>query len=278
MKLKVLLLLFIIINSILPSYAMLTRWYSKILPVTLYEDTWYGLFGHDAAVKDMNQGWTDFSQSAIWGWYDPVSMAVSALNEQTNNRFVLVNKNLEKYAMGLKLGRDLMYFYYYQIPQSTSLNKFQDDLTKESYKSGAYKKINAYAWVPLEKILNNEKIKISLPAREDDEENSLKINNLTINEDVKNILQNNWNDNVIPELGTVLKEQGIFIGPGEIEETETEEEDVSTEEEIFLKKQGSLTNSLSLLQEKLSNLKQLLFDQEEKETEEGILKYFKNFW
>jgi hypothetical protein len=91
-------------------------------------------------------------------------------------------------------------------------------------------------------------------------------------------LQNNWNDNVIPELGTVLKEQGIFIGPGEIEETETEEEDVSTEEEIFLKKQGSLTNSLSLLQEKLSNLKQLLFDQEEKETEEGILKYFKNFW
>lgn len=265
MNIRTLLLLVIAMGNISLSYG----WYARIVPVTLHQGRWYGLFGHKADAKDMNQGWTDFNKWQLAGWgKTPAALSLEALKEQTNNFAPMTEEDLTKWGAEFTRGRDVFYYVYISVPKGETLRSMQDVLTVKAYTTPK-SMMNGFQWVPIDKIIKEKTIKGSLPSDASGQEIALVIKDLTVANEIKNRLKVDWYNVVLPELRETLREHNIII-PISQKEPKKEKE---------LPKEGPkipnvLSDSLALLHAKLSNLKQLLSGKkvEKEKGEEGAKK------
>jgi hypothetical protein len=184
----------ILIINISSSYGL----QSTILPVTYNNGEWYGLFGHNAQNKQIDKGWTDFKELA-WFSVPSADKMLNALKKQTNDFINFTSKELENNGMALTLGNDRVYFVYLSLPYNKTLQKFQDELTTRVYQPKPFKGINGYAWVPIEKIINKNEVMISLPTNAEGGI-LLIVKNLIVDDDIREVLQNNWENIIEPAL------------------------------------------------------------------------------
>ncbi len=167
----------------------MNAWQVRLLPVTYYEGVWYGLFGHEKGSADWQTGWTDFYAHGLL-WQDAVKLIIGEYNKQTLDLTNMTKEYLEKWGVPIKLKSDVMYFVYFQL--ATLPENFQNNLTQALYEGGNI--INAAALIPIDNIINNEPIKIEdLVLKGVGREISMiTLDNIQVNDDIKEILQNNW--------------------------------------------------------------------------------------
>ncbi len=170
----------------------------RVLPVTLFQGEWYGLFAHESKEPDLNKGWTDFK-----GLKDDTrnneEQAIDIVNKQTNYTLAITQEYFQKWVVGVELEKSLLYVIKFQLPKDYTLDKIQETLILLTPKQFQY---DLYAFIPINKIINNKKISLSLRRKEDiiaGREIALMINNAQINDDIKNILQLNWSK-IRPEI------------------------------------------------------------------------------
>jgi hypothetical protein len=152
MKLKALLILIFLMSRMSLVYGAKIR----VLPVTVYEGEWYGLFGHPSNVEDVTIGWTDFKEKRDVVVADQAHAVVKILREQTNGVLDFTKEYVYQNSVSLLFNKDRVYFVYYELPKGQPLEYDQYVLNRQSQKIGFQSPFKDFAWLPIKKILNNK--------------------------------------------------------------------------------------------------------------------------